>query len=71
LQVNYVKILVQFMDKPSNGLDAVASSSVYRELKRIESMMKSGSPLSNPWENQEVNNHRGYLQFLIERGLAD
>jgi hypothetical protein len=33
--------------------------------------MKTASPLSNPWENQEVNNHRGYLQFLIERGLAD
>jgi hypothetical protein len=71
LQVNYVKILVQFMDKPSNGLDAVASSSVYRELKRIETIMKTAGPLSNAWENQEVNNHRGYLQFLIERGLDD
>ncbi|MCL9980415.1 MAG: zinc-dependent metalloprotease [Bacteroidia bacterium] len=71
LQTNYVKALVQYMDKPSNGLDAVASASIYRELKRIESMMKSGGPLSNPWENQEVNNHRNYIMFLIERGLDD
>jgi hypothetical protein len=71
LQTNYVEALIQFMGKSNNGLDAVASSSIYRELKRIEVMMKTASPLSNPWENQEVNNHRGYLQFLIERGLAD
>jgi predicted nucleic acid-binding protein len=71
LQTNYVKALIQYMGKTNNGLDAMASASIFRELKRIETMMKTAGPLSNAWENQEVNNHRGYLQFLIERGLDD
>ena len=71
LQTNYVKALIQFMGKANNGLDAMASASIFRELKRIETLMKTAGPLSNAWENQEVNNHRGYLQFIIERGLDD